>query len=391
MSGTAHRPAPFPAAPFVPQAPAARTWRPTARWRLTLTYALFLVVAGACTLTIIYLALRFIPSYPLTAANPRESPVVATRGQILDTLLRASGYALLLLAVIGLTGGWLIAGRVLSPLRAITRAANRAAEGSLEHRIALPGRRDEFTDLSDAFDHMLGRLQQSFESQQRFAANASHELRTPLAITHTMLDVAAADPDGQDYRQLVSRLRETNRRGIEIVDALLELATLGHVRPDTEPVDLADTTAEAVALVAEEAGTHGIAVHSRYGPAPVSGNPVLLRQMTVNLLQNALRHNLTTGGSVTVTVGVDPDDRGRFLLTISNTGPVLPGSIGSFTEPFLRGEGRTAASGSERRGHGLGLSIVASIVSVHEGELHLAANPEGGLTARVSLPARAGR
>ncbi|MFG1811221.1 sensor histidine kinase [Streptomyces sp. NPDC049040] len=364
-------------------------WRPrrlTARARLTLSYAFFVVVAGTFTLAIIYLSMRFIPDYPLTASNPRESSAVASRQDILDAMLKASGYAVLALLAIGLVGGWLIAGRVLQPLRDITRAAHRAAAGSLEHRIALHGRRDEFTDLSDAFDHMLERLQQSFESQQRFAANASHELRTPLAITHTMLDVAAADPAGQNYPRLVSRLRETNQRGIEIVDALLDLANLGHTTPDTEPLDLAATTADALALVGEEAGRRGVALHSRRDPAPVTGNPVLLRQLTVNLLHNAIRHNLPADGSISVTTGPDPHDRLRSLLSVTNTGRRLPDTVDTLTEPFLRGEGRTAAAGDGHRGHGLGLSIVASIVNVHRGDLRLTPHAEGGLTVQVSLP-----
>ncbi|MEU4097069.1 HAMP domain-containing sensor histidine kinase [Streptomyces sp. NPDC026673] len=388
MSGTtAHRGRTLPVlTPASSAAPARRPRKPTARWRLTLTYAFFVVAAGTATMAIVYLAMRIIPSYPLTSANPRD-PAAPTRRDILHALLQASGWALLVLLVIGLAGGWVIAGRVLRPLQHITRAAHRAAAGSLDHRIALPGRRDEFTDLSDAFDHMLERLQRSFESQQRFAANASHELRTPLSITHTMLDVAAADPAGQDYARLVSRLRETNQRGIEIVDALLDLATLGHIQPETEPVDLADTTAEALAVVRDEAGRLGITVHSHTPPSPATGNPVLLRQLTVNLLQNAVRHNLATGGTVSVAVGPDPRDPLRSLLTVTNTGPLLPDTVDTFTEPFLRGEGRTAGTGPGHRGHGLGLSLVASIVALHEGELRLTPNPEGGLTARVSLPA----
>ena len=162
--------------------------------KLTLSYALFLVIAGALMLGVIYLGMRYIPNYPLTSSNPHDRPYAPARFQILDALLRISRYALLSLAVVGLTGGWLIAGRVLRPLQEITKAAQRAATGALDHRIGLRGRRDEFTDLSDAFDHMLDRLQTSFEAQQRFTANASHELRTPLAITRTMLDVAVADP-----------------------------------------------------------------------------------------------------------------------------------------------------------------------------------------------------
>jgi two-component system sensor histidine kinase VanS len=368
------------------RAPAWRPRRLTARMRLTLNYALFLVVAGAVALAAIYLGMRYIPNYPLMAANPRDPAPTASRGQILDELFKVSGYALLLLGVVGVGGGWLLAGRVLRPLQEITRAANRAANGSLGHRIGLRGPRDEFTELSDAFDHMLGRLQHSFESRQRFAANASHELRTPLAITRTMLHVATSDPAGQNYPQLVARLRETNERGIEIVEALLQLSSLGHEPLSTGPVDLAVPAAEAVTLASAEAEARGITLSTECRPAPVTGNDVLLRQLSVNLLQNAVRHNLATGGTVALTTGPDPEGAGRALLTVTNTGAVLPDTVDALVEPFLRGNGRTVEANSTRRGHGLGLSIVAAIVAVHGGQLRLTPNPEGGLTVRVALP-----
>ncbi|MGW1053595.1 sensor histidine kinase [Streptomyces sp. NPDC002521] len=354
--------------------------------KLTLSYALFLVAAGAVTLGIIYLAMRYIPTYPLTAANPQDSTSIASRSTILNTLAAVSSFALLFLAAIGLGGGWVIAGRVLRPLHEITQAAHRAANGSLDHRIGLSGWRDEFTDLSDAFDHMLGRLQQSFESQQRFAANASHELRTPLTIMRTMLDVATADPAGQNYARLITRLRDTNQRGIDIIDALLQLSTLGHTPLTTHPVDLAGPAAEAIAITREEAETRGITISTDCRPALVTGDSVLLRQLAVNLLQNALRHNLVTGGSVSLTTGPDPLRQGRALLTVTNTGPQLPDAVDTFIEPFLRGKGRISDAHSRHRGHGLGLSIVASIVDVHGGDLHLTPNPDGGLTTRISLP-----
>ncbi|WP_326603897.1 sensor histidine kinase [Streptomyces sp. NBC_01800] len=363
-----------------------RPRRLTARMKLTLTYALFVVVAGAFTLAVIYLAMRFVPNYPLTAANPRDESGAPSRQEILQTLLEASGLTLLLLALVGVVGGWFIAGRVLRPLQDITRAAKRAADGSLDHRIGLIGPRDEFTDLSDTFDTMLARLQRSFDAQQRFAANASHELRTPLAINRTMLDVATADPDGQDYPRLVARLRETNQRGIEVTDALLQLSALDHTLPTTQPLDLADAAEEALDLVREEARTRGITLSTDIHPAPATGDGVLLRQLTLNLLHNALRHNLPTGGSLTLTTDPDPAHPDRAVLTVTNTGPLLPDTVGHLTEPFLRGSGRLAEKDPTRRGHGLGLAIVAGIVRAHHGDLSLTPNPGGGLTARVSLP-----
>ncbi|MER7765815.1 HAMP domain-containing sensor histidine kinase [Kitasatospora sp. NPDC096140] len=367
--------------------PGPRPRRLTARMRLTLSYALFAVTAGALALAVVYVGMRYIPNYPLTSSNPRYRSDAPSRQEILDSLLTAGGYALALMTAVGLAGGWLIAGRVLRPLQDITRAAHAAAGGALEHRIALTGPRDEFTDLSDAFDEMLERLQRSFEAQQRFAANASHELRTPLAITRTMLQVAAADPAGQDWGKLVTRLQDTNQRGIEISEALLQLADLGHTPPDLAPVDLADTTREALAAVHDEARASGTTLTADLRPAPTTGNPVLLRQAAVNLLHNALRHNLPAGGRVTVTTGPDPEQSGRVRLAVANTGPLLtPQAVATFTEPFLRGRGRTAEADPARRGHGLGLAIVAAVTEAHHGELRLTPDPAGGLLVTLALP-----
>jgi two-component system sensor histidine kinase VanS len=176
------------------------TVRVSARLRLALSYAVFLVAAGAVVLLGVYVVLRYVPDYPLTAANPQDAgTVVATRQQILSALVGVSAIALVGLAIIGIVGGWFLAGWVLKPLRRINEAAVIVASGDLRHRIQLDGRNDEFRQLADAFDHMLVRLHDAFEVQERFAANASHELRTPLAVTATMLEVAARRPDEQDY------------------------------------------------------------------------------------------------------------------------------------------------------------------------------------------------
>ncbi|WP_380282138.1 sensor histidine kinase [Kitasatospora purpeofusca] len=364
-----------------------RPRRLTARMRLTLSYTLFAVTAGTLSLAVVYVGMRYIPNYPLTSSNPRYRSDAPSRQEILRSLLTTSGYALALLTAVGLAGGWLIAGRVLRPLKDITGAAHRAASGALEHRIALTGPRDEFTELSDAFDEMLARLQRSFEAQQRFAANASHELRTPLAITRTMLQVAAADPAGQDWGKLVTRLQDTNQRGIEISEALLQLADLGHTAPDLAPTDLAAAVEEALAAVRDEAAALGVRLTADLRPAPTTGNPVLLRQAAVNLLHNALRHNLPEGGRVTVVTGADPRRPGRVRLGVSNTGPQLTAeAVATFTEPFLRGRGRTAGSDPARRGHGLGLAIVAAVAEAHHGELQLAPEPAGGLRVTLDLP-----
>jgi len=350
------------------------TWRPrlTVRLRLTLSYAGLLVVAGTVVAFVIYAVMRLVPNYPLTAANPRDQQPVPTRGEILETVVTLSAYALGFLAIVGLVGGWVLAGRMLRPLQEITAAAQRAASGSLDHRIGLTGIRDEFTDLSDTFDAMLDRLQASFDQYRRFAANASHELRTPHAVMKTMLDVAQADPEHQDLPELVKRLAETNQRGIDIVEALLSLAALNNRTVELDPVDLALITRQALPVLESEALAAGVEVRAELAEAVVEGNDVLLHQVVTNLVQNGIRHNLESGGSVSITVGP-----GR--LVVRNTGAVLDAAqVATFVEPFAKD--RYGA------GHGLGLALVARIVESHHGTLELTADPAGGLIATVTLP-----
>lgn len=347
--------------------------RLTVRLRLTLSYAGLLVLAGAVVAVVIYLVMRYVPNYPLTAANPRDDGPVATRGEILHTVVTLSAYALIFLAVVGMAGGWILAGRMLRPLQEITAAARLAATGSLDHRIGLTGTKDEFTDLSDTFDAMLDKLQQSFEQYRRFAGNASHELRTPHSVMKTMLEVAIADPEHQDVRELARRLQETNQRGIDIVEALLALASLDNRSIELDPVDLATITRQAVNELQPEATEAGVTIVTDLTESVVLGNEVLVHQLVANLVQNAVRHNVGPGGTVSVTVR---DGR----LIVSNTGAVLgPAQVQTLTEPFAKAGGRHVS------GHGLGLALVAGIVETHHGTLALTPNPTGGLTVTVTL------
>ncbi len=359
--------------------------RVSARLRLALGYALFLVAAGAILLIGVYVVLRYVPDYPLTAANPRDSggTVVATRGEILQAVVGVSGFALAGLAIVGMVGGWLLAGWVLRPLRRITEAVQVAARGDRDHRVALGGRNDEFRQVADAVDHMLDELHAAYEVQERFAANASHELRTPLAVTATMLEVAARDPDGQDYPVLVERLRVTNARAITLTEALLRLADAQAVGARADVVDLGALVRTSLAENADEAAQRGVEVTTALSPAPVVGDPSLLAQLVTNLVQNALRHS-GADGRAHLTTTTDPVG-GTAVLTVGTTGAVFtPEAAARLVEPFLRGAGRLARGAG---GHGLGLALVDRIVTTHDGTLDITPRVAGGLDVRVALPA----
>ncbi|MBD8536373.1 HAMP domain-containing histidine kinase [Plantibacter sp. CFBP 13570] len=360
----------------------------TARVKLTATYAAFTVVTGLIALIVINVIIWRFPSYPLAPAADSRQISAITRGEIRDSLINYSMLALIAMAVIGTGVGWIVAGRVLRPLRDLNAAVRAAAEGSLDHRIAMTGRRDEFRELADRFDDMLARLEQSFLTQKRFAANASHELRTPLATMKMLIEVAQADPEGRDVDRALRRLHETNERGIAIVEALLQLNQLDRRPLVTSPVDLAAVARDASQLISPEAADAGVTISSTLRSASVRGNRVLLQQLLTNLLSNAVRYNSGADGWVSVWVGPDPQAPGRAVVVVSNSGPLLEeAEVARFVEPFDRRDARMARAAGPDRGNGLGLTLGARIVELHGGSLRLAPLPAGGLEVTVLLPA----
>lgn len=359
-----------------------RPYRTSARWRLTLSYAGFLLLASSATLVGIYVVLRLVPNYPLLAPGNGPAGMGGSRGEILASVVRASLVVLGVLAVIGLAGGWWLAGRVLRPLDELRRGVRTVADGRLDHRIRLRGPRDEFAEVADGFDRMLDRLQSAFAAQERFAANAAHELRTPLTVQRTLLDVALLAPDA-DPRPTLDRLSTTTDRAIELTEALLRLADANELSALREPVDVAELIADAVRTVSDEAAERGIMIDAEAVPGTVIGDGTLLRQMLVNLFQNGVRHNRDEGAlRLRSTVAA-----GELRIVVENDGAAIPADrVATLTEPLLRGAGRTARAAGERRGHGLGLALVDRIVAVHRGTLDLAPRSSGGLSVRVVLP-----
>ena len=365
----------------------------SARLRLTLSYAGFLLIAGFALLVVLLYIIRFVPEGNLSEPGDGVVPgrFVPDRSDLLDALWPKAWLVIAVLAVVGVVGGWFLAGRMLRPLQRINGVARRVAAGSLDERVRLGGSPDEFRELADTFDSMLDRLQRSFDEQRRFAANAAHELRTPYAIERSMLDVALADPAGLDVVRLLRRLDETNRRGIEVVEALLALASLDDGREITrEPVDVADTVADVVTELRPLAEQAGVGLTSVIGEGDIDGSATLVRQLVANLVLNGIRHNLDADGWVQIRTETEPD--GSVEIGVLNSGPVVsPELLVTLTEPFVRGVGRvtTPAPGSRggHEGSGLGLSLVARVASAHGAVLRLDAPVEGGLAVRVRFPA----
>ena len=359
------------------------------RLKLSLSYAGFLMLAGVMMLAAAWVAGQPGRSFELLERYVPDG-VISTLGGLVpgnnSFLLRAfapaAAIVLAFLLVFGLLGGWLLAGRMLAPLTRITDATRLATNGSLSHRIRLPGRRDEFRELADAFDAMLAQLEAHVVEQQRFAANASHELRTPLAITQTLLDVASKDPN-RDTGELVDRLHTVNTRAIELTEALLLLSRADQRAFPREHVDLsliAEETTETLLPLAEQ---RGLTIETSGVLTPTIGSHALLLQLTTNLVQNAIVHNLPEQGTVWVETSVHPMS---VMLAVENTGEKLtPQVVATLAEPFLRGTHRVH-SDHAGVGVGLGLAIVKSITQAHDGTLTLTPRAAGGLRVTVQLP-----
>ena len=355
------------------------------RLKLTLSYAGFLMLAGALLLAAVWLfLLRYVPDRALIVPGSTGSPIQGVfpiRSNLLHVFAPRAAAVLAFLLVFGLLGGWLLAGRMLAPLTRITDATRTAATGSLSHRIRLPGRRDEFRELADAFDAMLARLEAHVGEQRRFAANASHELRTPLAITQTLLEVARNDLNGHTG-ELVDRLHAVNTRAIDLTEALLLLSRADQRSFTREHADLSLVAEEATETLLPLAEKRGAAIETSGDTTPTIGSHTLLVQMASNLVHNAIVHNLPARGTVWVTTSVH---RKTVVLTVENTGEKLsPQLVSTLAEPFHRGSRRIH---TDHAGVGLGLAIVKSITQAHDGTLTLAPRAAGGLCATVQLPA----
>ncbi|MBD0738743.1 ATP-binding protein [Streptomyces sp. CBMA29] len=386
--------------------------------RLFAGFASALAVAAALMVVIIYVGIRYVPTYelgpaparsatdlprssqpaypypypyptaqgPSASARPEfgyaETKKIRTKQDVWSTVLTTSVVGLLIVMTLGLGAGWLVSRRLLAPLHTISRAAARARDGNLHYRINAEGPADELRQLADTFDDMLARLEESFAAHQRFAANASHELLTPLATTRAILQVAAKDSTGAELAELTPMLTETNERNIAVVRALLELAGAEHAPFDTSPADLGALAGRVAREREASAAARGITIdRDAESGCAIGGNSALLGQLMANLLDNALTYN-HPGGRVEIAVHRDGGD--TVVLEVENTGPrVDAATVERLFEPFYRPASRIA---SDRSGHGLGLAIVRSIALAHGATAEAAANPDGGLTVRVTFP-----
>ena len=375
--------------------------RRTARLRLTVLYggAVFLA-CGATVLAFTYLLYGLLGHAPhpvlllhergkvvsIAAPQPAEATIhVAGLGQVAmdrQQLLIVSGIALAVIAVAAAAIGWLIAGRVLRPLRTITSAARRISASSLNERLALPGPDDELKELADTLDNLFARLEASFDAQRRFAASASHELRTPLTRERTLLQVTLADPAATTATwQAVSRdLLASNAEQERLIEALLTLASSEAGPGEPESVDLAAITSEALAAARPAISRLGLNVRADIQPAILDGDPLLVQQLAANLIDNAVRHNIP-GGDVHVATGTSPAGA---VLSVTSSGQVIPAAeVDRLFQPFQRLGPRPAHGDA---GPGLGVSFIRAIATAHAAAITAQPRSGGGLAIDVTFP-----
>jgi signal transduction histidine kinase len=293
-----------------------------------------------------------------------------------------SGIALAIVAVLALLVGWLVAGRMLRPIRTITRTARRISSTSLHERLALDGPQDELKELGDTLDSLFARLEAAFEAQRHFVANASHELCTPLTAERALLQVALDDPftTTAAWRSTAQEVLASSDEQAHLIEALLTLATSESGLTGHEPVDLAPAATAALADLQPESARLGIHLDQVTEPAPLDGDSLLVERLVANLLTNAVRHNIP-GGRVEVRTGVT---EGQAVLSVTNTGPPIPpADVDRLFQPFQRLDRRRA---NYQDGHGLGLSIVRAIATAHDATVTAHPVPDGGLSVRVIFP-----
>jgi signal transduction histidine kinase len=374
--------------------------RRTVRLRITVLYAVLFAVTGTALMVITYLLVKYAignPARPLshvegTAFGPPDGtgpPVQVTYSSVavpLDAVMRSlvsqSALALGIMTVISMVLGWVLAGRLLRPLRTITASVRDISATNLHLRLTMTGPADELKELGDTFDGLLDRLESSFRAQRQFVANASHELRTPLARQRVLGQVAVTDPEATvgSLRAAHERILVAGEQQERMIEALLTLTRSQAGLDSREPVDLARIARETVAGRADEAAERAVSVEADATSAVIAGHRGLTERLVANLVDNALRYN-KPGGRVRVSTATAGSRAG---LIVANSGPVVPAdAVESLFQPFHRLDGtRTASAG----GLGLGLSIVRAVADAHDATVDIAAPDAGGLVVTVSFP-----
>jgi signal transduction histidine kinase len=357
------------------------------RTRLAVLYGVFCFVSGTVLIAFVDLPLLTVgDTVPVPDGSSLGVPPSPRHETNIHQVFLYSAIALGVLAVLSLPLGWLIAGRALRPLRAITLSARVISAGNLHERLDIDGPYDEFRQLGETLDDLFGRLEAAFEAQRHFVANASHELRTPLTAERAILQVALSDPDADSatLREACHEVLALGARQERLIEALLDLATGERGIEQREVFDLATVVEKAVETRRPAADLRSIDIEVTLTAAPVSGDPRLVESLVANLVENALRHNVVSGRVEVTTTTV----AGQASLLVRNTGPAVPpDQVDRLFQPFQRlAAERVGHTAEAAGGHGLGLAIVDAIARAHDATRTASARAGGGLDIEVRFP-----
>lgn len=309
------------------------------------------------------------------------------QNQFLETLAGTFGIVIPLAIVLAGAGGYLLARRSLSPVVAMSAQASHIGAENLHARLAVKNPRDELGHLASSFNELLDRLDQSFEQQRRFVADASHELRTPVAILCGEAEVTLAKENRteQEYRESLQILSEEAHRLKHIVE---DLFTLARADAGKHPLVLSDfyldeLAAECSKNVRTLASAKNIAVsYEPQGEGLIHADEELLRRMLLNLLDNAIKYT-PTGGTVMLR---SVEENGFYRLSIEDSGPGIPTDLQpKIFERFFRVDKSRSRRDSDG-GAGLGLAIASWIAGAHGGNLELTRSTSEGSVFTVLLP-----
>jgi signal transduction histidine kinase len=363
--------------------------RPTLRARMTLLYATLICTSGITLLGVTYLIAPGVLQHGSWAPAPGQPGAISaghTSGVfsafLFSDAFRAAAAAVAIMAAFSLALGWLISGRFVQPLRGIISTAQDISASNLHRRLSLRGRPDEFAELGATLNDLFARLEASFDAQRHFIANASHELRTPLSAGRALLQVAIADPEPSvaTLRATCEELVELGDQQERLIAALLTLASSQRGLAQPQPLDLAEITRKVLEARRAEAERHGIRLTATLAPAPATGDPSLAESLIVNLIDNALRHNLP-GGRAEITTALT--DAGA-AVTVGNTGTLIPpDAVDYLFQPFRQLGLQRIRHG---QGYGLGLAIVRAIADAHTAAVIASPRPQGGLDIEVIFP-----
>ena len=284
----------------------------------------------------------------------------------------------------GFIGGWWLTRKALAPVVALKEAAKKTHEGSLNQKLPLSGSGDEFDQLTEVFNEMTSRLDNSFQKIREFTLHASHELKTPLTILHGEMETALMEEQlsPNQKERLASQIDEIQRLA-KIVDGLtlLTKADSGHVQLNLKDVPLDEIVREAYDDAEVLSRPEGINVKLEdCFKTVINGNRDRLRQMLLNLLDNAIKYNHAKG---IVKISLKHSNSSA-ELEITNTGPVIPAeALPRIFDRFYRGD---PSHNSTTEGNGLGLSIVQWIVSAHKGNIVVTSDTNQGTKVLVTLP-----